>query len=289
MGSFSVWHWVIVGIIIFVPLYFLYFVIKKKRSEPKGKENLKGVGGWLAFLVFSLMFLGPLISVGRLASEFEKLERLSPDLLNRIDWSNYKITSWSMLAVGIAITFSAGYRLLKHHRPGTIKFVIWCLWGTWIGLLFADVIATISIFNLSLEAILPGLVKGVIASSMASGLWTWYLKKSVRVKNTYQTWSVFSIPRENKNELSDSLVPSEEIDSNAINKNEKWWRRKSKAFRMWTFFSLVWIILLTVYLFVMEPYGYRMRNDDLSEFLFFLFFPPIFVGGVYFGYNRFVR
>jgi len=44
-------------------------------------QNLRGVGGWLAFLIFSMMVLAPLSGLGGQAGEFAGQERQYPDLI----------------------------------------------------------------------------------------------------------------------------------------------------------------------------------------------------------------
>lgn len=236
----------------------------------ESKNKLRGVGGWLAFLIFSLMILSPLLSLGRLEIELTTAERLYPYLSRRTSWSHYKIVSWGILAVAIVVSFAAGYRLWKSHRPETIKFTIWSLWLIWLIPLFIDLIAGILILNASLAVTAPGYLKVIISSTIGAGLWTWYLKKSVRVKNTYQ-------------------IIQEKNPANKKNNEKNWWRSKSRAFRLWVFLTIIWFIFIINYLYIMEPYGYRMNKREILNFLYLLLSPPIFIGAGYYGYKRFVH
>lgn len=66
------------------------------------------------------------------------------------------------------------------------------------------------------------------------------------------------------------------------------WRTKSKAFRAWVFGSISWAVGTALYVWLVEPYGSRMyRADDLHMFSV-MFVPPLFLGAVWFGYERFV-
>src|SRR4051794_23862405 len=75
MGSFSLWHWLIVlGPICLV----IYFVVRSRRSVPAGQSGsglnvqngeLKGIGGWLA-----------LLAIGQVLGCLKILAAIVPDL-----------------------------------------------------------------------------------------------------------------------------------------------------------------------------------------------------------------
>jgi len=71
------------------------------------------------------------------------------------------------------------------------------------------------------------------------------------------------------------------------------WRRQSKAFRTWAFAGVCWLIGVFLFVFLMEPYGNGGLSDmEPSDFLHMLgvmLIPPLFFGGAWFGYKRFVE
>ena len=66
------------------------------------------------------------------------------------------------------------------------------------------------------------------------------------------------------------------------------WRRKSKAFRVWVFGSFFWAVGTLLYIWLVEPYGSRMNDDEVWHMFSVMIVPPLFLGAVWFGYKRFV-
>ena len=150
-------------------------------------QYLAGVGGWLGFLIIGLMILWPLIGLGKLSNEFYDTERQLPQLVNNAQWSNYKQISWLIFAALVAIRFSAGYRLWKIHFSESVRFAILALWLSGPLGDFMYFVALVLIFGLQVSANgLPEMLGGILGSSIGAGIWTAYLMRSLRVKNTYQ-------------------------------------------------------------------------------------------------------
>ena len=148
---------------------------------------LAGVGGWLRFLIILLMIIGPLIWFGNLSNDFYDTERQFPQLLDDAQWSNYKLVSRLIFVISVAISFSAGYRLWKIHFSESVRFAILALWlsGPLGNLMYF--VAAVFIFGLQAGAKgLPDMLSGILGSSIGAGIWTAYLMRSLRVKNTYQ-------------------------------------------------------------------------------------------------------
>jgi hypothetical protein len=152
------------------------------------KKNLyiTGVGGWLGFLVLRLMVLDPIVGFYGLSKFARDAIEQSPRLAYYDQWQNYKQTALLIFVVSAAVSISSGYRLWKIHIPESVKFTLFALWL--VGPLNAILhLATISIvFKDSAFSynILPFLI-GIIISLVVAGIWSAYLLRSVRVKNTY--------------------------------------------------------------------------------------------------------
>ena len=84
-------------------------------------------------------------------------------------------------------------------------------------------------------------------------------------------------------------IIQEKNPANKKNNEKNWWRSKSRAFRLWVFLTIIWFIFIINYLYIMEPYGYRMNKREILNFLYLLLSPPIFIGAGYYGYKRFVH
>ncbi len=151
-------------------------------------QYISGIGGWLLFLIVILMVLGPATGLGRLTNEIQDVEKKFPALAVNLQWTHYKQASWLILAASAAIGFSAGYRLWKIHAAESVRFAIVALWlaGPLGNLCF--LVASLLIFGLRANAsVMPGMLGVIMASCIAAGIWTAYLMRSLRVRNTYKT------------------------------------------------------------------------------------------------------
>lgn len=150
--------------------------------------HISGVQGWLAFLIVALMILGPLMGLGNLSGEFKTMVEQYPELAANPQWQRYERVTWYVYIITALISFSAGYRLWKIHVPESVHFAIVALWlagpvGNLMYGLSAAYVFDENIFQSGASELLSGL----IGSALAAGVWTAYLLRSVRVKNTYRT------------------------------------------------------------------------------------------------------
>lgn len=166
-------------------------------NSESSENTIAGVDGWLAFLVAGLIVLGPLLGVSRLYSEFVAAEQSNPQLLQSALYSSYKTSSWAIFAITTMISISAGYALSSRHRPSTVTFAIACLWV--IGPVgdFAYIIASALIFG-AIPSLSPEMVGSIVGSAARSAIWTAYLLRSKRVKNTYRLTQHESTRLENR-------------------------------------------------------------------------------------------
>lgn len=158
------------------------------ENNKDSKSNLSGIGGWLSFLIFSLMFLGPFIGGAHLIGQFQSVLQARPELAENSKWLSFESASWFLFWITTTIGVIAGYRLRKIHNPKSVTFAVITLWG--IGPI-ADVVSLIIayvVLNLSISAAFPPQVIGkILGSSLISGGWSLYLMRSKRVENTYGT------------------------------------------------------------------------------------------------------
>ena len=151
-------------------------------------QYLAGVGGWLGFLIIGLMILWPLIYFGILSNEFHDAEKQFPQLINNAQVVKFKQVSWLIFAAQVAISFSAGYRLWKIHFSESVRFAILALWLSGPLGNFMYLIAIAFIFGLQAGTdALPEMLGGILGPCIHASIWTAYLMRSLRVKNTYQT------------------------------------------------------------------------------------------------------
>ena len=148
-------------------------------------KQISGVGGWLSFLIASLMVLGPLLGSGRLNQEFSVAIETYPHLANDVNWANYKQISWSIFWLSSAFAFAAGYRLWKLHFPESVRFAVIALWVSGPVSGIAYVVVGMAIYGAPSSSGLGELVAPLVGSVLGAAVWTAYLKRSVRVRNTY--------------------------------------------------------------------------------------------------------
>jgi len=150
-------------------------------------QDISGVGGWLALLVFGLMILGPLLGLGALLNEFSTAVEQLPQLANNAKWQDYQQISWLIYTVSVAISFSAGYRLWKIHFPESVRFAIISQWLAGPLTYVLHQISGIVMFDMIPDGdTIARMVGGTIAAVIGAGIWTAYLMLSVRVRNTYK-------------------------------------------------------------------------------------------------------
>lgn len=73
MGSFSIWHWAIVLLLIGVPVFFALRSASKPSQNP---SDLVGFGGWLMLLAIAQV-LSPFRTLAELFSSSEGYKHLS--------------------------------------------------------------------------------------------------------------------------------------------------------------------------------------------------------------------
>ncbi len=147
--------------------------------------HLKGVGGWLAFLVVSLVLLWPLGGLISIYEGFVNIEQTF-DVTGLASWRQHKTMTWLLFIVSTVTSMLAGYRLYKEHAKESVRFAIYAIWLAGPILNLTAIMAGILILGVPYAG--GGFWQGfasIVFSVCIASLWTAYLKRSVRVKNTY--------------------------------------------------------------------------------------------------------
>lgn len=152
----------------------------------KPKKDISGVGGWLMFFVVSLMAISPARAILETAGNLKNAERLYPAIISVPEWVNYKMSIWFAVLAVAALMVWAGWNLLKVHMPSSVRNAIVVIWTSSLLLQGADAYLSWLFFDVSLsEFLAPDLIGPLLGSFAYAFIWTWYLKVSTRVTNTY--------------------------------------------------------------------------------------------------------
>lgn len=146
-------------------------------------QSISGVAGWLSFLIFALIVLGPLLLIGSTASNFANTEVANPALFSLDSWKFFKQAVWLTVFTETGLRIYAGYLLWKVHVYESVKTSIKILWITGpVAAIFLNIILPKIVFDtVPFEEGFPEIIK----ATLSSVLWVFYLNKSIRVKNTY--------------------------------------------------------------------------------------------------------
>lgn len=232
--------------------------------------------GWLRFLIIVLMFLGPLVGLGRMYGEFADTEQLYPQLVGLAQWESYKSAAWATFALQAGLSIVAGYRLDNVYRPSAPRFVIAVLWLGGVGLtilfhVLAGTLLDIDYFS--------GADGAQVIGSLAGGafwaiVWTIYLLRSKQVKKLYYS------------QVGDETSPMD--NSRAFLSLEAWPRERRRA----VFFAIAWSVLILVFALLFDDeYDGLFSGDygrDWSKVLSWAIIPPALVLMGIWAYRRFV-
>lgn len=230
-----------------------------ETEKPDGTDRKPepiGVQGWLSFFGVSLIALGPLITIATTAAEFASLGSQYPSAVGSSQWNTAVAAGWSATVIYCAISIFAGWRIFNRLVPTTIPIVIACIW------LMGPVLAIVSL--IVVQDVSGGDVTNADAGSALGRplvyctIWTIYLLRSKRVKNTY------------RGQIKDA----------------GWLEWLNRSARQFIFFSACWIVVsFSYFTFVSPPDPYA--NDAPNSWAIILL-PPLLVGAGIWAYRKFV-
>lgn len=161
--------------------------LRGQKSPKIGSDSgPTGIGGWLLFLIVILIFISPLRNIGETISAISDAEKTYPGLLYIRRWMNYKAVLWVIVGLAVLVSVGAGIRLRFLHKPQSVTLAIGALWFCGPISFCLVVIANFLLLDLPIADQFDASLTGTsIAIFIMAGVWTAYLKRSRRVRNTY--------------------------------------------------------------------------------------------------------
>lgn len=148
------------------------------------QPELRGTGGWLGLLVFTLAIISPirilLATMAALNVETTVEAQIGPN------WRTYEFLSWFLAVLSIAGAMFLAWRLVYVQRRSTIGLVIGGLWVLALLPLLIDVTLGLALFPMfTSEHVAQSLPVELLRSAIYPTVWSAYLLRSRRVANTY--------------------------------------------------------------------------------------------------------
>lgn len=145
---------------------------------------IAGVRGWL-LLVAVMLVLGPVIGAIRIGADFLGAESRYPVLQALPMWEDFKAAMWCAEAVIAALSLWAGWGLMRGAHWAVVRRAVLVVWVTGpVGTLVMGYAIPLLTLGES-SARQPLFIGSLFASLLGAGVWTAYLLKSRRVRNTY--------------------------------------------------------------------------------------------------------
>ena len=140
-----------------------------------------GIGGWLALLIVWMVFFRPVAGVYML-SMLQAHSLADPTALESNGWLVDTSTFWIIFLIVAALSIYGGLRLWRDRSPAAVRTAIIVLW------IYSPIAAVdLLIARAFLEGRVPWPNAALtIAINLAiAAVWTVYLMRSQRVRNTY--------------------------------------------------------------------------------------------------------
>lgn len=149
-------------------------------------KDLQGVGGWLSWLIFIMCVLGPLLTLGSFTGEIARTEATNEFLTAEPGWAYYKQLTSVLLGVAVGVMILGGALLGMRLKRSSVHFAIASLWVADVGIVLGDfAILTHALPEVAEVVPLEDVMRALFPATITAGIWTLYLLRSRRVKNTY--------------------------------------------------------------------------------------------------------
>jgi hypothetical protein len=176
--------------------------ISNNGSSTKFSESVgpTGVGGWLLLLIVGMMVLGPIIGAWKVYAGIALAEKFYLEVTLLEGWATYKLALWFVFLISVVLSVFGGWRLKNSDEWDAVRQAKVILWLAGPAANFVmGVLLPLIMFNSS--AISNQAIGGFIGSCIGVFIWTLYLSKSVRVRNTYTLQSTRKSAETNSGEM----------------------------------------------------------------------------------------
>ena len=89
----------------------------------------RGIGGWLAWLIIVLVFIGPAKTLVSTQGDAAKAERAYPALATSAQWQAYRSTALGTVLLFGAVSVVAGVRLYRRREQSVVRQAAVTLWA----------------------------------------------------------------------------------------------------------------------------------------------------------------
>ena len=129
-----------------------------------------------------LIFVGPLASIGATIGQHAVLEVTHPELLGSEILSKANVVDWVSSGAYCIVSVTAGLFLYLYRQFQTIDIVVFCLWLSGpLNIILTMALSKYLFDNSNFSPFIGALLRSVLYAA----IWTAYLRRSRRVKNTY--------------------------------------------------------------------------------------------------------
>lgn len=149
------------------------------------KPEPYGLKGWLMLFWISLVFISPLYALSSLNIQISSEEANIPGLEAIPLWVHLKGFFWISTICAIVILWVAGYYLCRRYEWKSVQITLLSIWITGPVTVIITGLYFYFMFTPFFDMMGKELVLNFFKSFIYPGIWTLYLLKSKRVKNTY--------------------------------------------------------------------------------------------------------
>lgn len=157
-------------------------------ASPRTQEPA-GVGGWLLLLVMLMLVVSPLLSVALTAEGFWSVEERYPALMSVPEYSILKAATWWIMLPCVAALAYGGWGLARGRSRSVVKRAKIILWLVGpVATVAIGIVVRLTVTDNTYARhpeFVAQLIGHLLASTIIAVIWTAYLSKSKRVRNTY--------------------------------------------------------------------------------------------------------